>query len=105
MEDTEAELSSQQDQVNRANATVARLREQLEEKKKEMERMQNRIDTLEDKLLEKAAGVTGKQETTGTFDTKQEDKVRLYLMKSRRQISLIRFRYFIRCLWWMQTEE
>lgn len=74
LEDTEAELSNQQDQVNRANATVARLREQLEEKKKEMERMQNRIDTLEDKLLEKAAGVTGKQEAAGTFDTKQEDK-------------------------------
>lgn len=53
--DTEAELNSQQDQVNRANATIARLREQIEEKEKEMERMQNRIDTLEDKLVDMAA--------------------------------------------------
>jgi DNA repair ATPase RecN len=58
LEDTEAELSGQQDQLNRANATIARLREQIDEKEKEMEKMQNRIDTLEDKLLEKAAGAT-----------------------------------------------
>lgn len=62
LEDTEAELSGQQDQLNRANATIARLREQIDEKEKEMEKMQNRIDTLEDKLLEKAAGATVKQE-------------------------------------------
>ena len=63
--DTEAELSNQQEQVNRANATIARLREQIEEKKKEMEKMQNRIDTLEDKLVNMAtakdADVTPKQ--------------------------------------------
>lgn len=63
--DTEAELNSQQDQVNRANATIARLREQIEEKKKEMEKMQNRIDTLEDKLVNmataKGADATPKQ--------------------------------------------
>ncbi len=53
LNDTTAELSSQQDKLNQANATVARLREQIEEKKKEMEKMQNRIDTLEDKLLER----------------------------------------------------
>ena len=61
LEDTEVELSGQQDQLNRANATIARLREQIDEKEKEMEKMQNRIDTLEDKLLEKAAGATVKQ--------------------------------------------
>ena len=33
--ETEAELSGQQDQLNRANATIARLREQIEEKKKD----------------------------------------------------------------------
>lgn len=48
--DTETELNSQQDQVNRANATIARLREQIEEKKK----MRNRIDTLDDKLVNMA---------------------------------------------------
>lgn len=52
--DTEAELGSQQDKINSASATIARLREQIGQKDKEMSRMQNRIDTLETKLLEKA---------------------------------------------------
>ena len=54
LEDTEAELSSQQDRLNSASSTIARLREQVEHKEKEMSRMQNRIDTLEKKLLDKA---------------------------------------------------
>lgn len=54
LEDTEAELSSQQDRLNSASSTIARLREQVEHKEKEMSRMQNRIDTLEQKLLDKA---------------------------------------------------
>lgn len=70
--DTEAELSSQQDQLNRANATIARLREQIEDKKKEMERMQNRIDTLEDKLLEKAAVNSEEREAPKVTEEKQE---------------------------------
>lgn len=53
-EDTAAELSNQQANLNRANSTISRLREQIEEKKKEMERMQNRINTLEDKLVDMA---------------------------------------------------
>lgn len=78
--DTEAELSSQQDQVNRANATIARLREQIEEKKKEMEKMQNRIDTLEDKLVNmataKGADVTPKQEETTVKAPEKETSVK-----------------------------
>lgn len=70
--DTEAELSSQQDQLNRANATIARFREQIEDKKKEMERMQNRIDTLEDKLLEKAEIKSEKNETPKEAEKQQE---------------------------------
>lgn len=70
--DTEAELSSQQDQLNRANATIARFREQIEDKKKEMERMQNRIDTLEDKLLEKAEMKSEKKETPKGAEKQQE---------------------------------
>ena len=70
--DTEAELSSQQDQLNRANATIARLREQIDEKKKEMERMQSRIDTLEDKLLEKAAVNSGERGEPKVTEEKQE---------------------------------
>ena len=70
--DTEAELSTQQDQLNKANATIARLREQIEDKKKEMEKMQNRIDTLEDKLLERATAVNAKQEETNAARTCEE---------------------------------
>lgn len=54
LEDTEAALSSQQDRINSASSTIARLREQAEQKEKEMSRMQNRIDTLEERLLDKA---------------------------------------------------
>lgn len=54
LEDTEAALNSQQDRINSASSTIARLREQVDNKEKEMSRMQNRIDTLEQKLLDKA---------------------------------------------------
>lgn len=70
--DTEAELSGQQDQLNRANATIARLREQIEEKKKEMEKMQNRIDTLEDKLLERASVATAEKVSVKAEEEKKE---------------------------------
>lgn len=52
--DTETEMSSQQDKLMQANSAVARLRDQIRDKDKEMSRMQTRIDTLEDKLLKKA---------------------------------------------------
>jgi DNA repair exonuclease SbcCD ATPase subunit len=74
LEDTEAELNSQQDQLNRANATIARLREQIDEKKKEMERMQNRIDTLEDKLLEKAATKSDEGKAEKELEKQQEQE-------------------------------
>jgi len=70
--DTEAELSTQQDQVNRANATIARLREQIEEKKEEMERMQKRIDTLEDKLLDTVAAKPEEKKETQVKEDKKE---------------------------------
>lgn len=70
--ETEAELSGQQDQLNRANATIARLREQIEEKKKEMEKMQNRIDTLEDKLLERASVTTSEKVSVKAEEEKKE---------------------------------
>lgn len=70
--ETEAELSGQQDQLNRANATIARLREQIEEKKKEMEKMQNRIDTLEDKLLERANVATSEKVSVKAEEEKKE---------------------------------
>ena len=53
-EDTAAELNSQQETLNKANTTISRLRNEIDEKKKEMERMQNRISDLEDKLVNMA---------------------------------------------------
>lgn len=44
-------LNDQQDKLNQANSAISRLRKQLEFKDKEMNRMSNRIETLEDKLL------------------------------------------------------
>lgn len=49
--DKEQLLNDQQDKLNQANSAISRLREQLELKDKEMNRMSNRIETLEDKLL------------------------------------------------------
>lgn len=52
--DAELLLNSQQNKLNQADSTIARLREQITDKEKEMKRMQTRIDTLEDKLLARA---------------------------------------------------
>ena len=52
--DAESLLNSQQNNLNQADSTIARLREQITDKEKEMKRMQTRIDTLEDKLLARA---------------------------------------------------
>lgn len=74
LKDREAQLSTQQDQINRSNGTIARLREQIDEKKEEMKRMQTRIDTLEDKLLEKADSAIEKK--TPTVDVVEKDAER-----------------------------
>lgn len=52
--DAESLLNSQQNKLNQADSTIARLREQITDKEKEMKRMQTRIDTLEDKMLARA---------------------------------------------------
>lgn len=49
--DKEQLLEDQQDKLNQANATISRLREQIELKEKEINRMSNRMETLEEKLL------------------------------------------------------
>lgn len=74
LEDTESDLSSQQDQLNRANSTIARLRDQIDEKKEEMKRMQTRIDTLEDKLLERADSAIEKKAASTEETVKTSDK-------------------------------
>lgn len=70
--DSEAALNSQQEELSRATSTIARLREQIEDKKKEMERMQNRINDLEDKLVNMATSKvddTVSQQVAGTETT------------------------------------
>lgn len=56
--DKELMLNDQQDKLNQANATISRLREQIEYSDKEINRMSNRIETLEDKLLHSTSAVT-----------------------------------------------
>lgn len=72
---TEADLSSQQDKIMQANSTIARLREQIADKEKEMKRMQTRIDTLEDKLLEKAENQVSSRLNVITEPTDVSDNV------------------------------
>lgn len=49
--DKDAMIESQQNELNKANGTIARLRDDIEKKDKEMVRMSNRIESLEDKIM------------------------------------------------------
>lgn len=55
--DKEQLLNDQQDKLNQANSAISRLREQVECKDKEINRMENRIETLEDKLLQTSSAI------------------------------------------------
>ena len=68
--DKEQLLNDQQDKLNQANSAISRLREQLEFKDKEMNRMSNRIETLEDKLLH----VTNVNAVTSSEPKKEEEQ-------------------------------
>ena len=69
-EDKEQLLNDQQDKLNQANSAISRLREQLEFKDKEMNRMSNRIETLEDKLLH----ATNVHAVTSSEPKKEEER-------------------------------
>jgi hypothetical protein len=49
--DSEHEINSQQNELNKASSTIARLRDDIEKKDKEMKRMGDRIESLEDKII------------------------------------------------------
>ena len=68
--DKEQLLNDQQDKLNQANSAISRLREQLEFKDKELNRMNNRIETLEDKLLH----VTNVNAVTPSEPKKEEER-------------------------------
>ena len=50
-QDKDEMINSQQNELNRANGTIARLRDDIEKKDKEMKRMSERIESLEDKIM------------------------------------------------------
>lgn len=59
---------NQQDELNKASSTIARLRDSIEHKDKEMERMRDRIESLEDKIMSAASDdqkVAEKEEKAG----------------------------------------
>ena len=50
-QDKDAFINSQQEELNKASSTIVRLRDDIEKKEKEMKRMGDRIELLEDKLM------------------------------------------------------
>lgn len=50
-QDKDALIDSQQNELNKASSTIARLRDDIEKKDKEMKRMGDRIESLEDKII------------------------------------------------------
>ena len=50
-QDKDALINSQQNELNKASSTIARLRDDIEKKDKEMKRLGDRIESLEDKII------------------------------------------------------
>ena len=50
-QDKDSLINSQQNELNKASSTIARLRDDIEKKDKEMKRMSERIESLEDKII------------------------------------------------------
>lgn len=50
-QDKDVLINSQQNELNKASSTIARLRDDIEKKDKEMKRMGDRIESLEDKII------------------------------------------------------
>ena len=50
-QDKDSLINSQQNELNKASSTIARLRDDIEKKDKEMKRMGDRIESLEDKII------------------------------------------------------
>ncbi len=71
-------INDQQNELNKANGTIARLRDDIEKKDKEMKRMSDRIESLEDKIMgvavdnKKATEEKPKQEETKPKDNVAE---------------------------------
>lgn len=83
LESRDGIINDQQDKINQATATIARLRDEAEKKDKEIKRMENRIDTLEDRLVHMGTG--GRQETDKPDGKEEKDS--LMALKSPRRKS------------------
>lgn len=69
-------INDQQNELNKANGTIARLRDDIEKKDKEMKRMSERIESLEDKIMGVAVdNKKAAEEKTKQEETKPKDNV------------------------------
>lgn len=77
-QDKDALINSQQNELNKASSTIARLRDDIEKKNKEMKRMGDRIESLEDKIVivatENKKEAESKAEPQESQSVSQEDK-------------------------------
>ena len=60
-QDKDALINSQQNELNKASSTIARLRDDIEKKDKEIKRMGDRIESLEDKIIAIACRKSGSE--------------------------------------------
>ena len=70
-QDKDALINSQQNELNKASSTIARLRDDIEKKDKEMKRMSERIESLEDKIM--GVAVDNKKAAEEKGNPKQEE--------------------------------
>ena len=77
-QDKDALINSQQNELNKASSTIARLRDDIEKKDKEIKRMGDRIESLEDKIIgiatENKKESESKAEPQESQSVSQEDK-------------------------------
>lgn len=64
-------INDQQNELNKANSTIARLRDDIEKKDKEMKRMSERIESLEDKIM--SVAVDNKKSDEKKENPKQDE--------------------------------
>lgn len=73
-QDKDALINSQQNELNKASSTIARLRDDIEKKDKEMKRMGDRIESLEDKIISVATENKKEAEPQESQSVSQADK-------------------------------
>lgn len=72
-QDKDALINSQQNELNKASSTIARLRDDIEKKDKEMKRMGDRIESLEDKII--SVATENKKEAESKADPQESQSV------------------------------